>query len=173
MLIFASIINIIYGRAYIYSSNNGFSEKCVGHLMFLKWRQNPRWPSFVREQRINWNNFAQNRSRFVILASNIGFSGMSDIVVWLESTIYRHCIVGKILNCQGQTKTLFHFGRIQTYSLFYLKGPSSNLGHIAQTQGLSLPRLYLMSYLYIKCLKSGYIAKTYHKLTHNNEYSLL
>ena len=58
----------------------------------------------------------------MILASTIGFSGMSDIVVWPESTIYKHCIVGEIPNCQGQTINLFHFGRIQTYSLFSLKG---------------------------------------------------
>ena len=73
---------------YRYSSNIGFSEKCVGHLMFFKWRQNARWPSFVQEEEISWYNFWQTRSRFMILASTTGFSGMSDILVWPESRLY-------------------------------------------------------------------------------------
>ena len=57
----------------------------------------------LQAQIINLFNLEQNRSRFVILASTIGFSGMSDIVVYYRK-YYRHYIVGEILYCHHLSK---------------------------------------------------------------------
>ena len=38
-------------------------------------------------QTINYYNFLQKSSRFVILVSTMGFSGTPDLVVWLENTL--------------------------------------------------------------------------------------
>ena len=53
------------------------------------WVKHPRWLPFGQGQTLNKYNFPQNRSRCMILVSTMGFSDMSDLMVWSEMPL--HC----------------------------------------------------------------------------------